>query len=99
VSKGFNKLPKIINDSSFTNLSRRRYADLGMTFSGKTPIGQSVINGTESFVKSVTRATINTAFFGADFDSNSVFLDGLGGVGGGGGYKPGILPAKAAYGT
>jgi hypothetical protein len=34
--------------------------------------------------------------FGADFDTTGVFMDTVGGGGGGLGYKPGILPAKAA---
>ncbi|MFB7493946.1 hypothetical protein ACFC09_04435 [Streptomyces sp. NPDC056161] len=97
VGKGFSKLPKIINDSGFSSLTRRQYQQMAMTFAGKTSMGRSVIGGTEGFVKSVTRATVNSVFFGANFDTNGVILDGLSGAGGGGGYKPGILPAKAAF--
>ncbi|MGW5654062.1 hypothetical protein [Streptomyces humi] len=97
VSKGFNKLPKIINNSGFTSLSRRRYRDLSMTLAGKNPRGQMITGGVEGLVKSVTRAAVNTAFFGAGFDTNGVILDGLGGAGGSGGYKPGILPAKTQF--
>ncbi|MEU9151519.1 putative T7SS-secreted protein [Streptomyces sp. NPDC048417] len=97
VGKGFKKLPKIINDSRFTNLTRRKYRDLGMTLAGKNPRGQMITGGVEGLVKSVTRATVNSVFFGASFDTNGVILDGLSGAGGGGGYKPGILPARTQF--
>ncbi|WP_129307522.1 putative T7SS-secreted protein [Streptomyces sp. L2] len=98
VSKGLGKLPKIINDSRFTNLSRKEYANLATTLKGKNSIGKSLVGGAEGFVKSVTRATVGSVFFGADFDTNGVILDGLSGAGGGGvSYKPGLLPAKTAF--
>jgi hypothetical protein len=39
---------------------------------------------------------VNSKFFGEKFDTNGAILDGVGGAGGGG-YTPGILPAKAAF--
>ncbi|MDH6217754.1 hypothetical protein [Streptomyces pseudovenezuelae] len=97
VSKGFKRLPKIINDSSFTNLTRKEYSELSMTLAGKNAKGEMITGGAEGLVKSLTRATVSSAFFGADFDTNGVVLDGLGGAGGSGGYRPGILPAKAQF--
>ncbi|MFV8186143.1 putative T7SS-secreted protein [Streptomyces sp. AF1B] len=96
VGKGFGKLPKIINSSGFTNLSRREYQELAMTMAGKNARGKMIIGGTEGLVKSLTRATVNSKFFGEKFDTNGAILDGVGGAGGGG-YTPGILPAKAAF--
>ncbi|RPE41670.1 hypothetical protein EDD90_4761 [Streptomyces sp. Ag109_O5-1] len=98
VNKGFSKIPKIINDSSYTNMTRREYMQLGLTFAGKNPRGKIITGGAEGLVKSLTRATVSSVFFGAEFDTNSVILDGLSGAGGGG-YEPGILPARAQYGT
>jgi hypothetical protein len=98
VSKGLGKLPKLINDSSLTNLTRRQYANLSMTLSGKNLLGKGIVGGTQGFVTSVTRATVNTAFFGADFDTTGTLMDTAGGYGNSGvGYKPGIGPAKAAF--
>ncbi|QKW06515.1 hypothetical protein HUT18_08970 [Streptomyces sp. NA04227] len=100
VSKGFGKLPKLINDSSLTNLTRRQYADLTMTLNGRNPLGAGIIGGTEGFVTSVTRATVNTAVFGKEFDTTGMLVDTAGGYGNSGvGYKPGIGPAKAAFGV
>ncbi|MEU2422909.1 hypothetical protein ABZ619_18125 [Streptomyces sp. NPDC007851] len=98
VGKGLNKMGKVINESSLTNLSRRQYGALGMALAGKTPMGKAVVGATQGFLTSVTKATVNTAFFGADFDTSGVLLDTVSGYGDSGvGYKPGILSAKAAF--
>ncbi|MFJ8788128.1 putative T7SS-secreted protein [Streptomyces sp. NPDC102462] len=98
VSKGLGKLPKLINDSSLTNLTRRQYANLAMTLSGKNLLGKGIIGGTQGLVTSVTRATVNTALFGQEFDTTGALLDTVGGYGSSGvGYQPGIAPAKAAF--
>ncbi|NUP74079.1 MAG: hypothetical protein HOQ07_05430 [Sinomonas sp.] len=102
VSKGFNKaLPKAaaaVYSSGLTNMTRGQYQALGMNLAGKTMMGKAVQGATQGFLTGVTKATVNTAFFGADFDTSGVLMDTVGGYGDSGlGYKPGILPAKAAF--
>ncbi|MEV6760996.1 putative T7SS-secreted protein [Streptomyces sp. NPDC051105] len=98
VSKGFNKMGKVIYESSLTNMTRRQYQALGMNLAGKTPMGKAVVGATQGFLTSVTKATVNSAFFGAKFDTSGVLLDTVSGYGDSGvGYKPGILSARAAF--
>ncbi|WP_405870273.1 hypothetical protein [Streptomyces sp. NBC_00005] len=102
LSKGFSKgLPKAaaaIYNSNLTNMTRGQYQDLGMTLAGKNVIGKAILGATQGGLTSITKATVNSAVFGADFDTSGVLMDTVGGYGDSGlGYKPGILPAKAAF--
>ncbi|MEU0966548.1 hypothetical protein ABZ357_14465 [Streptomyces sp. NPDC005917] len=98
VSKGFNKVGQVMYKNSVMNMTRRQYQALGMTLAGKTPTGKAVVGATQGFLTSVTKATVNTAFFGAKFDTSGVLMDTVGGYGDSGvGYKPGILSARAAF--
>jgi hypothetical protein len=96
VSKGLSNLPGKLYRSSLIDMDRKQFAQLNMALNGKNVLGTSMVGAAQGFVTSLTRATVNTALFGADFDTTGVFMDTVGGGGGGLGYKPGILPAKAA---
>jgi len=96
VSKGLSSLPGKLYRSSLVDMDRKQFAKLNMALNGKNVLGTSAVGAAQGFVTSLTRATVNTALFGADFDTTGVFMDTVGGGGGGLGYKPGILPAKAA---
>ncbi|MGW4911344.1 putative T7SS-secreted protein [Streptomyces sp. NPDC004270] len=96
VSKGLSSLPGKLYRSSLFNMDRKQFGKLNMALNGKSVLGTSTVGAAQGFVTSLTRATVNTALFGADFDTSGVFMDTVSGGGGGLGYKPGILPAKAA---
>ncbi|MGW1004886.1 hypothetical protein [Streptomyces sp. NPDC002520] len=96
VSKGLSHLPGKLYRSSMFNMDRKQFGKLNMALNGKNVLGTSTVGAAQGFVTSLTRATVNTTLFGADFDTSGVFMDTVSGGGGGLGYKPGILPAKAA---
>ncbi|MEU9243252.1 hypothetical protein [Streptomyces sp. NPDC048385] len=100
LSKGLPKAAAAIYNSGLTNMTRRQYQELGMTLAGKNMRGKAILGGTQGFLTSITKATVNSALFGVKFDTSGVLMDTVGGYGESGlGYKPGILPAKAAFST
>ncbi|MBW8799471.1 MAG: hypothetical protein JF597_39620 [Streptomyces sp.] len=97
LSKGLPSAATAIYRSGRINMTRGEFHDLGMALAGKTKKSAAVLGATQGFLTSVTKATVNSAVFGADFDTSGVLLDTVSGYGDSGlGYKPGILSAKAA---